>query len=85
MQTQIRNTGKNQRILRTFYSGISGSMSGGVADPDPGSGIRCFLTHGYRIRNEHPGLYFQELRKNFFGSNILKFCDVDYIGTKGTF
>jgi hypothetical protein len=50
----------------------------------PGSGIRClFLTPGsrirdgekakIRIRDEHPGSYFRELREQFFGLKILKF------------
>jgi hypothetical protein len=48
-----------------------------VADPDPASG--AFLTQGsgigkksrsgsrIRIRDEHPGSYFRELRSNFLG------------------
>jgi hypothetical protein len=53
-----------------------------VADPDPGSGIRCLLDpwirdpvsgrgkksgSGSGIRDEQPGSYFLELRNNFLG------------------
>ena len=49
-----------------------------VADPDPGSGIGCFLTPGFGIRDgrksasgsgirdEQPRSYFLELRNHFF-------------------
>ncbi len=40
-------------------------------DPDPGSGS------GIRIRDNHPGSYFRERRKQFFGLKILKFFDAD--------
>jgi hypothetical protein len=30
-----------------------------------------------RIRDEHPGTYFRELRNNFLGLKILKFFDTD--------
>ncbi len=29
------------------------------------------------IRDEHPGLYFREIRSNFFGLKIIKFFDAD--------
>jgi hypothetical protein len=56
-----------------------------VADPDPGSGIGCFLTPGFGIRDgrksasgsgirdEQPGSYFLL----FFWVKILKFFDED--------
>jgi hypothetical protein len=48
-------------------------LASSVADPDPGSGV--FLTPGsgmgkkikIRIRDEHPGSYFWELRNNSLG------------------
>jgi hypothetical protein len=64
------------------------ASSASVADPDLGSGIRCFFDHrdpgsemvkksrsgsGIRIRDEQPGSYFRELRNNFFNVKILKF------------
>jgi hypothetical protein len=61
-----------------------------VADPDPGSGIRCLFNPwirdpgwekvSIRIRDEQPGSYFLELRNQFFcffGVKILKFFDED--------
>jgi hypothetical protein len=49
-----------------------------------GSGTRCLLIPGpwidkrikIRIRNEHPGSYFRELKK-IFALKILKFLDAD--------
>jgi hypothetical protein len=32
---------------------------------------------GIRIRDEKPGSYFRELKKQFFGLKYLKFFDVD--------
>ncbi len=50
-----------------------------VADPDPGSGIRCLFApwirdSGWvkieiRICDEHPGSYFRELRNSFLVEN----------------
>ncbi len=60
------------------------SNSASVADPDPGSGIGCFLSPGSGIRNRFipdpgsriPNLYFWEPSDNFLGKkfhNSLKF------------
>ncbi len=40
-----------------------------VADPDPGSGMskKPRSGPGIRIRDEYPGSYFRELRRNFLG------------------
>jgi hypothetical protein len=44
-----------------------------IAIPDPGFGAVKI-----RFRDEHPGSYFRELRKNFWVQNsVLKFFDVD--------
>jgi hypothetical protein len=62
-----------------FITGVIVPVVGSVADPDPGSG--AFLTLGsgihdpgwvkIRIRDEQPGSYFQELKKQFFGLKYL--------------
>jgi hypothetical protein len=59
-----------------FFKSVSDAS---VADPDPGSG--AFLAPGFgiqdgykikiRIRDEHPGSYFRELRNNFFGLKMV--------------
>ncbi len=49
------------------------TVKGSVADPDPGSGV--FMTPGYGmgknqdpdLRDEQPGSYFRELKKQFLG------------------
>jgi hypothetical protein len=38
---------------------------------DPGSGIGKKSGSGIRIRDEQPGSYFQELKKQFFGLKYL--------------
>jgi hypothetical protein len=43
-----------------------------------GSGIRCFFDPWIRIRDEQPGSYFRELKKQFFGLKyLIKFFYVD--------
>jgi hypothetical protein len=69
---------------------VSATLQHSVADPDPGSGIRCLfdpwirdgrkLASGSGIRDEQPGSYFLELRNHFFaflGVKIRKFFDED--------
>ncbi len=41
-----------------------------IRDPNPG-------WEKIRIRDEHPGSYFRELRNNVLGLKILKFFDAD--------
>ncbi len=43
----------------------------------PGSGKGKKSRYGIRIRDEHPGSYFQDLRNNFWVKKILKFFDAD--------
>ncbi len=79
-----------QMLCNLYYSFIipwqQWRVSTSVADPDPGSGIRCLFDPWIRdpgrvesknpdpesgIRDEQPGTYFLELRNHFFGLKYL--------------
>ncbi len=51
--------------------------NGTNVDPDPGSRIRDGYKIKIRIRDEHPGSNFREIRNNFLRLEILKFFNSD--------
>ncbi len=58
--------------IRNTEYGIRCFFDPRIRDPDPG-----WKKVLIRIRDEHPRLFFRELRNSLWGLKILKFFDVD--------